>query len=53
VQPCGNLLTLQRCLLPPSSGLIEAGSTSRTSVNFYETTQHNIPEDSFLYSRRR
>jgi hypothetical protein len=43
-------------LLPPSSGLIalmmEATSNSETSVNFYQTTPRNIPEDSHLYIRR-
>jgi hypothetical protein len=33
--------------------LIEAASTSETSVNFYHTTQRNNPEDSHLYTRRR
>jgi hypothetical protein len=28
--------------------MMEAASTSETSVNFYKTTQHNIPEDSHL-----
>jgi hypothetical protein len=28
--------------------MMEAGSTSKTSVNFYETTRRNIPEDSNL-----
>jgi hypothetical protein len=32
---------------------MEAVSTSETSVNFYETTRRNIPEDSHLYTRRR
>jgi hypothetical protein len=26
--------------------VVEAASTSETSVNFYQTTRHNIPEDS-------
>jgi hypothetical protein len=26
--------------------MMEAGSTSETSVNFYQTTRRNIPEDS-------
>jgi hypothetical protein len=33
--------------------LYEAVSTSETSVNFYHTTQRNIPEDSHLHTRRR
>jgi hypothetical protein len=28
-------------------------STSETSVNFYQTTRHNFPEDSHLHFRRR
>jgi hypothetical protein len=30
--------------------MMEAVSTSETSVNFYETTRHNIPEDSHLHA---
>jgi hypothetical protein len=33
--------------------LIEAASTSETSVNFYQTTQRNIPEDRHLHNLRR
>jgi hypothetical protein len=29
--------------------MTEATSTSETSVNFYKTTQRNIPEDSHLH----
>jgi hypothetical protein len=32
---------------------MEAVRPSETSVNFYETTQRNIPEDSHLHTRRR
>jgi hypothetical protein len=28
--------------------MMEAASTSETSVNFYQTTRRNIPEDSHL-----
>jgi hypothetical protein len=31
--------------------MIEAVSTSETSVNFYQTTRRNIPEDSHLHTR--
>jgi hypothetical protein len=31
----------------------EAAGTSETSVNIYQTTRLNIPEDSYLDSRRR
>jgi hypothetical protein len=46
-------------LLPPSSGrlpiialMMRAANTSETSVNFYQTTRRNKPEDNHLYSRR-
>jgi hypothetical protein len=29
---------------------MEAASTSETAVNFYQTTQHNNPEDSHLHT---
>jgi hypothetical protein len=29
--------------------MMEAASTSETMVNFYDTTQHNIPEDSHFH----
>jgi hypothetical protein len=45
------------CLLLPLSGLIalmmEAVSTSETSVSFYQTTRRNIAEDSHLHTHRR
>jgi hypothetical protein len=33
--------------------MMEAVSTSETTVNFYQTTRCNIPEDSHLHTRRR
>jgi hypothetical protein len=33
--------------------MMEAASTSETSVNFYQTTRPNNPEDSHLHTRRR
>jgi hypothetical protein len=33
--------------------MMEAVSTSETSVNFYETAWRNIPEDGNLHTRRR
>jgi hypothetical protein len=33
--------------------MVEAVSTSETSVNFYQTTRCNIPEDRHLLTRRR
>jgi hypothetical protein len=44
----------QMCLLFPHQGnecialMMDAASTSETSVNFYQTTQCNIPQDSHL-----
>jgi hypothetical protein len=36
------------CLLQGIALMMEAASTTETSVNFYETTRRNIPEDSHL-----
>jgi hypothetical protein len=33
--------------------MMEAASTSETSVNFYQTTRRYNPEDSHLHNRRR
>jgi hypothetical protein len=33
--------------------MMEAASTSETSVNFYETTLRNSPEDSHLHTSQR
>jgi hypothetical protein len=33
--------------------MTEAVCTSETSLNFYQTTRHNIPEDSHLHTRGR
>jgi hypothetical protein len=33
--------------------MMEAASTSETSVHFYHTTRRNIPEDIQLHTRRR
>jgi hypothetical protein len=33
--------------------MMETASISETSVNLYQTTQHNNPQDSHLYTRRR
>jgi hypothetical protein len=33
--------------------MMEAASTSETSVNFYQTTRRNNPGDDHLHSRRR
>jgi hypothetical protein len=32
--------------------MMEAASTSETSVSFYESTRRNIPEDSHFHTRR-
>jgi hypothetical protein len=53
-----SLPTFQRCLVPLSSGrswwiialMMEAASTSETSVNFRQTTWHNNLEDSHTQS---
>jgi hypothetical protein len=50
VAPC-SLVEVYRRLLAPSSGrslialMMEAASTSEMSVNFYQTTRRNNPED--------
>jgi hypothetical protein len=41
------------CNLAVIALMMEAANTSETSVNFYQTTRHNIPEDSHLHTRRR
>jgi hypothetical protein len=33
--------------------MMEAANTSETSVNFYQTTRRNIPEDSHFDTRHR
>jgi hypothetical protein len=38
VAPCSKLMTL----------MMESASTSETSVNFYQTTRRNNPEDSYI-----
>jgi hypothetical protein len=40
------------CLLECCVLMMEAASTSETSVNFYQTTQRNIPEDSHFKKQR-
>jgi hypothetical protein len=32
---------------------MEAAGTSEMSVNFYQSTRRNIPEDRYLFARRR
>jgi hypothetical protein len=39
-------------VLPMIALMMEAGSTSETSINFHQTTRRNIPEDSHLHIRR-
>jgi hypothetical protein len=36
-----------------SALMMEAASTSEMSVNVYQTTRRNIPDDSRLHTRRR
>jgi hypothetical protein len=33
--------------------MVETAKTSETSINFYETTRCNTPEDSHLHTHRR
>jgi hypothetical protein len=37
----------------PTALMVEAASISETSVNFYQTTRRNNPEDSHRHTRRR
>jgi hypothetical protein len=39
--------------LCPDALMMEAVSTSETSVSLYQPTRRNIPEDSHLHTRRR
>jgi hypothetical protein len=41
------------CALPTHRLMMEAVSTSETSVNFYETTRRSIPEGCYIHTRRR
>jgi hypothetical protein len=58
VAPCG-LVEVDRhfrgayCLHHQVALMVEAVSTSETSVNFYETTRRNIPEDLHPFVRQR
>jgi hypothetical protein len=45
--------TENACFWDAMTLMIEAVSTSETSVNFYETSQHNISEDNNVHTRRR
>jgi glycyl-tRNA synthetase alpha subunit len=56
VTPC-SLVEVYRsfigaCCLHHQALMMEAVSTSETSVNFYQTTRGNIPEDSHLHTHR-
>jgi hypothetical protein len=46
------LVTEDGCLLALIALMIEAVRTSETTVNIYQTTLRNIPEDSHLHTRR-
>jgi hypothetical protein len=35
------------------AAMLPAASTTETTVNFYQTTRSNNPEDSHLHTRRR
>jgi hypothetical protein len=51
VAPCSLVEVYRR--LRAITLTMEAASTSETSVNFYQTTLRNIPEDSDLHTRSR
>jgi hypothetical protein len=54
VAPC-TLVQADYCLLPPIikiALMMEAVSTSETSVNIYQTARRNIPEETRLHTRR-
>jgi hypothetical protein len=55
VTPCSLAQTDRRLRLLTAhiTLMMKAASTSGTSVNFYQTTRLNIPEDSHLHIRRR
>jgi hypothetical protein len=50
VEPCSLLEVYRRFRRALT---MEAANTSGTSVNFYQTTLRNIPEDTHLHTRRR
>jgi hypothetical protein len=37
---------------PVIRAMMEAACTSETSVNFYQTTRHNTPDDNHLHTLR-
>jgi hypothetical protein len=54
VETARYLRRLSSCLHHQGDYLMtEAANTSETSVNFYQTTRRNNPEDSHLHIRRR
>jgi hypothetical protein len=57
VAPCSLVVDYRRFRsaygLHPQALMIEAGSTSKASINFYQTTRCNIPEDRHHHTRRR
>jgi hypothetical protein len=55
VAPCSLDVSevLPACIIRAIALMIEAVSTYETSVNFFQTTRRNIPEDSHLHIRRR
>jgi hypothetical protein len=50
--PC-NSSTFQRCHHHVIALMMEVAVTSETSVNLYQSTPRNSPEDSHLHFRRR
>jgi hypothetical protein len=49
VEPC-NLVEVHRHFKARFELLMEGASTFETSMNFYQTTRRNQPEDSHLYT---
>jgi hypothetical protein len=45
--------TLRDVLKMAIALMMEAANTSETSINVYQTTRRNNPEDSHLHARRR
>jgi hypothetical protein len=45
--------SITRAMMMAIALMMEATSISETSVNFYQNTWHNNPENSHLHTRRR
>jgi hypothetical protein len=58
IAPCSLVETDRRfrgayCLHYQNDEMMEAVRTSQKTINFYQTTRRNIPEDSHIHTRRR